>query len=171
MYRDMSNSAKDKNSSSDNAKPEINSLLIHIEGAVKNPGLYELTLGSRVDDALQLAGGVTDKADTSLLNLAEILEDEQKIYVPEMGEMIDSPLITRFDNAGKDQGIQMKFPLNLNTATKEQLESLPGIGATRAQDIIDYRKRHGGFKKKIEIMNVRGIGEKTYEKIKDMIYV
>ena len=89
------------------------------------------------------------------------------------GEEIKAPLVTKDESIKKPKtkSPTIKFPINLNTASESALEMLPGIGETRAKDIIEYRTRNGGFKKVSDIRNVKGIGEKTYEKIKDLIYV
>lgn len=148
-------------------------ILIHVAGAVANPGLVELPCQSRVTDAIKSAGGTIDAADTSFLNLAENISDGQKLYVPLKGEKIESPLITDDESikAARSMSGNVRFPLNLNTASKSELNELPGIGDIRAQDIIDYRNRNSGFKKKTEIMSVKGIAEGTYAKIKDLIYI
>jgi competence protein ComEA len=148
-------------------------ILVHVAGAVKNPGVYELQFGSRIGDALEKAGGYIDSSGQGLLNLAEVLEDGQKIFVPFEGEIVDYPLVTKSENPLKKADVKLTplSPLNINTSTKEELMCLPGIGETRAMDIIEYRKKVGGFKKKSDIMNVNGIGEKIYEKIKDLIYI
>ena len=148
-------------------------ILVHVAGAVVNPGLIELPYESRVTDAIKTAGGTIENADTSFLNLAENIFDGQKLYVPIKGEKIDSPLITNDESikAARSTSREVRFPINLNTASKEELTALPGVGDIRAQDIIDYRTRNSGFKKKTEIMSVKGIAEGTYAKIKDLIYI
>jgi len=127
-----------------------------------------------------MAGGALEDADLNLLNLAERIVDEQKIYIPKIGEEIDKTQIkveNRNDNAlsiepkaaGSDT-VQNSL-ININTASSEQLQSLPGIGKTIAQNIIDYRNTNGPFQSINEIKNVPRIGEKTFEKIKDKITV
>lgn len=152
---------------------EPETIMIHVAGAVENPGLKELPSDGRVKDAISLAGGIVMDADTSILNLAEILQDGQKLYIPLKNEKVEFPLISEDENLKtlKANKGGVNFPINLNTATEMQLKFLPGIGDVRAQDIIKYRNRNNGFKKKSEIMNVMGIGDGTYEKIKDLIYI
>ncbi|MBU1023822.1 helix-hairpin-helix domain-containing protein, partial [bacterium] len=132
-----------------------------------------LAIDGRVKDAIGLAGGTVMDADTSILNLAEILKDGQKLYIPLKDEKVEFPLISEDENLKTLKAVKsgIKFPININTATEMELESLPGVGEVRAKDIIEYRNRNGGFKSKSEIMNVKGIGDGTYEKIKDLIYI
>jgi competence protein ComEA len=148
-------------------------ICVHVEGAVQNPGLIKVPAGSRIVDAIRVAGGALNDADTTLLNLAENLQDGQKIYIPKKGEVLKTPLVTSSTDPGtiEPTGKIIKFPVNLNTASKEELMQLPGIGEKRAQDIIDYRTRRGSFKKKTDLMNVYGIGEGIYDKIKDLVYI
>jgi competence protein ComEA len=152
---------------------EPTEIFVHIDGAVRNPGLIKVPLKSRIVDAIRLAGGTLVDADTSLLNLAENLQDGQKIYIPKKGETPKTPLVTNSKSPGtiKPTGKAITFPINLNTASKEELMQLPGIGEKRAQDIIDYRTRRGSFKKKTDLMNVYGIGEGIYDKIKDLVFI
>ena len=148
-------------------------IFVQVAGAIKKPGILKMPAGSRVSDAMKLAGGAADNADISLLNLAESLVDGQKIYVPFKGEMSPaaSQKVETKPASHATEKSKMKSPINLNTATKEELITLPGIGDVRAGDIITYRTQHGGFKKKEEVMNVKGIGKGIYAQIKDLIYV
>lgn len=131
-------------------------IIVDIDGAVSKPGVYEFSLGARVIDAINKAGGLTQRADTKNLNKARKLIDGEKIYIPEEGEEV------YLDN----ENIQEK--ININTATKEQLMSLDGIGEVYSLRIIEYREKKR-FTNIEEIKNVKGIGEKTFEKIKDKI--
>ncbi len=142
---------------------------VYITGAVKNPDVYKVEEGSIVKDLLQLAGGPTDDADLLNCNLAYKVHDGEKIVIPskasiqlsEDGE-ITSENIEYSETNGK---------ININKASLEQLMTLPGIGEVKAKAIIDYRTKNGPFRSIQEIMNVTGIGEKTFEKIQDMITV
>lgn len=138
----------------------VNTVIIDIDGAVNNPGVYEFPEGARVSDAITIAGGLTDNADTSSINRARKLIDEDKIYIPEIGEEITIETVNTINNE----------KININTASKEQLMSLKGIGPAYSQNIIDYRKINK-FDNIEEIKQVSGIGEKTFEKIKDYITV
>ena len=142
---------------------------VHVAGEVHLPGLYKLPAGSRVADALRVAGGTTSAADVDALNLAALLADGQKITVPAKKSGSESasgstPLssIPSSPEGGK---------ININTASKEILETLPGIGEILAQRIIDLREKRGGFKRVEEIQDVSGIGQKKFEAIKDLITV
>ncbi|MDI3480459.1 MAG: competence protein ComEA [Tepidanaerobacteraceae bacterium] len=149
-------------------------VVVYVTGAVKNPGVYTLDDGMRVKDAIDLAGGALPEADLLCLNLAQKLHDEDKLYVPKIGETIS-------ESEGKQSatGISTKVgvaslsdgKININTAGITELDTLPGIGPTTAQKIIDYRTQNGPFESIDEIKNVSGIGEKKFDQIKDKIKV
>ena len=139
-------------------------ITVYISGSVNQPGLYALPTGSRVNDAIQAAGGFTGEANTGVLNLAEILEDGEQIKVP--GIMPPDPA------SGMSRSINPSLTLvDINIATLEQLDTLPEIGPITAQNIIDYRNANGAFAKIEDILDVKGIGPMTFEKIKDLITV
>lgn len=141
---------------------------VHICGEVQRPGIYELPEGSMVYDGVARAGGFTEKADTTYYNLAATVSGGMKIEIPSKqnsGENSSAETATSGDGHG-DTGL-----VNINTATSEVLQTLPGIGASRAADIIAYREKNGGFGDTADIMKVSGIKEATYEKIKDYITV
>ena len=142
----------------DEEKEEIT---IHIIGEVKYPGIVILKSGQRIVDAIEAAGGVTEEADLNKLNLAQILNDGDKIYVPNKTDEIEDYK----DTTGESSTV------NLNTATLEELTSLPGIGESTAQKIIDYRRQNGKFKAIEDLKNVSGIGESKFDNIKDKITV
>lgn len=151
----------------DSAAPENASgeVVVHVAGAVSSPGIYTLPADSRVDDAVRAAGATAD-ADLSQLNLAQKLADGQKITVPAAGET-PAPA----DNAAPSDSSQSGALVNINTATQEELETLPSIGEVRAQAIIAYREEHGGFRTTDELMEVSGIGEKIFADISPHITV
>lgn len=140
-------------------------VVVHVAGAVSAPGVYTLPADSRVDDAVRAAGATAD-ADLSQLNLAQKLADGQKITVPAAGEA-PAPA----DNAAPSDSSQSGALININTATQEELETLPSIGEVRAQAIIAYREEHGGFRTTDELMEVSGIGEKIFADISPHITV
>jgi competence protein ComEA len=145
---------KDAAASSDNGSESENSndkIMVHITGAVKKPGVVTLNQGSRLVEAIDQVGGLTENADVNALNLARKVQDEEKIHVPVMGETPQS---------GNDPESNL---ISINTATLEELKSLPGVGDVIAQGIIDYREKNGGFKKLEELKNVNRIGDKIYE--------
>lgn len=145
--------------------PASGEVVVHVAGAVSAPGVYTLPADSRVDDAVRAAGATAD-ADLSQLNLAQKLADGQKITVPAAGET-PAPA----DNAAPSDSSQSGALVNINTATQEELETLPSIGEVRAQAIIAYREEHGGFRTTDELMEVSGIGEKIFADISPHITV
>ena len=134
------------------------SIFVYVCGAVEAEGVYELATGSRVYEAIEMAGGFRGDAATNAVNQAEVLADEAKVYVPTIAE---AQAEQTADN-GK---------VNLNTATKEKLMSLPGVGESRADSIISSREEKGPFKKIEDIMQISGIKEGLFEKIKDFITI
>jgi competence protein ComEA len=132
---------------------------IHIYGEVNNPGLIELDSGSRVADAIEAAGGTTENVDISKINLAYILSDGEKIYIPSIND--DDTIIENIT--------QTSSKININTATVTELAMLNGIGNSIAEAIIEYRTENGRFKNIEDIKNVSGIGDSKFEKIKDYI--
>ena len=139
---------------------EDENIWIYICGEVNNPGVYMLNKGSRVFEALEMAGGFTDNAAKNSVNLALLLKDGDQIIIPD----ISSPGAV-CDGGSEDEGM-----ININTASMEQLITLPGIGRAKAQAIIEYRELHP-FSSADEIMNVSGIKGNSFEKIKDRITV
>ncbi|HEX7594116.1 MAG TPA: helix-hairpin-helix domain-containing protein [Anaerolineae bacterium] len=148
------------------------SVIIDVRGAVAQPGVYTLSAGSRLQDALTQAGGVLPNAETRNLNLARRLNDGEQIYVPQAGEVTVAAPTT--PGKGAPASAATKTPLgiiNLNTATLEELDVLPGIGPAIAQRIIDYRNQNGAFKQIDDLKKVRGIGDALFSQIKDMVTV
>ena len=143
-------------------------VVVHVSGAVQRPGVYELREGMRVIDAVEMAGGGTEKSDIHQLNLAETLYDGQKIYVPAKGEEMG---YVSSGSGGKGSSGSVTRKINLNTASIEELEELPGIGPTLATRIVEYREKHGPFRKVEQLMNVPGIGIKKFESLKDKVRI
>ncbi|GFP30299.1 competence protein ComEA [Candidatus Hakubella thermalkaliphila] len=143
-------------------------VVVHVSGAVQRPGVYELREGMRVIDAIEMAGGGTEKSDIHQLNLAETLYDGQKIYVPAKGEEIG---YLGSGSGGESSSGSATRKINLNTASIEELEELPGIGPTLATRIVEYREKHGPFRKVEQLMNVSGIGIKKFESLKDKVRI
>lgn len=136
-------------------------ICVHVCGQVCRPGVVMLPAGSRVWEAVEAAGGLTEYAQDAAVNLAAVLEDGQKLYIPALGESAAEETAKTVDDGR----------VNLNTADADRLQTLSGIGAGRAADILSYRETHGGFQNIEEIMQVPGIKESIYEKIKDKITV
>lgn len=144
-------------------------IYVDIKGAVKVPGIYQLKNQQRIWDALALAGGVSEEADTAQVNYAQKVKDQMIIYVPKKGEAVAQSLETLQESAPAQQNQEEK--INLNTATEAELQTISGIGAKKAQEIIRFRDEQGPFKTVEELKNVPGIGEKTVERLKDMLTV
>ncbi|WP_314549192.1 helix-hairpin-helix domain-containing protein [uncultured Gemella sp.] len=140
-------------------------IFVDVKGAVKNPGVFETTKDKRIKDLIDVAGGLLDDADTSTLNLSQKVKDQMVIYVLKHGEKPKqmSEIGTTSSSSGE--------VININTANKEQLMKISGVGKTKAEAIIEHREKNGDFKKKEDITKVRGIGKATFEKIKDKIEV
>ncbi|MCR4431437.1 MAG: helix-hairpin-helix domain-containing protein [Tepidanaerobacteraceae bacterium] len=143
-------------------------VVVYVTGAVRNPGVYTLEDGMRVKDAIDLAGGPLPEADLLRINLAQKLHDEDKLYIPEIGEIMGESTLQQ-NSAGIASSGDGK--ININTAGLSELDALPGIGPATAQKIIDYRTQNGPFKSIDDIKNVSGIGDKKFEQLKDKIKV
>lgn len=145
-------------------------LIVHITGAVVDPGVYSQPPGSRVMDAIQAAGGLTTDADSTLINLAKMVEDGMQIWVPKqlVGDLetINPEKVQENPVAGN-----LGTLININTATQTELETLPGIGPVTAEAIIQYRQENGPFSEIQGIQAVSGIGPVTFEKIREFITV
>lgn len=176
----------------DNAEDEI--IIVHITGAVRNWGIIELPVNSRIADAIEKAGGLTEEADISNINLAYILEDGMKINIPSIYDVIQSEtkeeseenyiskengeniISSRGNNSsvnnsrGKNSKTEENI-VNINTATQTELETLPGIGTSTALKIINYRNENGRFETIDDIKNVSGIGDIKFNNIKDLICI
>ena len=148
--------------------PTAAPLVVDVAGAVPRPGVYELPQGSRVKDAVEAAGGFLAEADKSSLNLAEPLQDGQKLEIPYMAGLEPAPQSV-FSPGSGGGGPGPQELININTADVELLDTLPGIGPALAQAIVDYRETFGPFFYIEDIMLVDGIGEATFEEIKDLI--
>ena len=141
-------------------------ITVDVKGAVKAPGIYDLPVGSRVNDAVQKAGGLTEQADSKSLNLAQKVSDEALVYVPTKGEEASQQ-----SGSGATSSTSKEKKVNLNKASLEELKQVKGLGGKRAQDIIDHREANGKFKSVDELKKVSGIGAKTIEKLKDYVTV
>lgn len=146
---------------------------VYVCGAVRQEGVYRLPEGSRINDALILAGGLTEDAASGVLNLAESVQDGQKLYFPTKDEMENQqgvPVDGTYTD-GQANNSEQSQKIDINTADKEQLMTLSGIGEAKAESIIRYRAEHGNFAQIEDITNVDGIGESLFQKIKEYIYV
>lgn len=171
-YLDLDNF---KNVTADSLKDEVDTeedisqtIIVHIDGEVIRPGVVELNEGARVIDVINIAGGLTQYADEKMINLAKKVYDEEKIYIPKIGEEISQIEITSFSQSNNTSTTQTK--ININTATKEELQKLSGIGPVIAERIIEYRSTNK-FSSIDDIKKVSGIGDKKFDSIKDYITV
>lgn len=156
--------AEEENIIKEEAKKVI---VVHIIGEINKPGIVELEEGARVIDAIKKAGGTTEKADLAQINLAYILKDGQKIYIPNTE---DNDKKIEYNTANIENNIKEE-KININTADEDELQRLPGVGASTAAKIIKYREENGSFRKIEDIQNVKGIGEAKYNDLEEQIEV
>ena len=154
---------EDKNQKEEVVEQDL--ITVDVKGAVKSPGIYDLPVGSRINDAVQKAGGLTDSADSKSINLAQRISDEALVYVPTKEETTSQEAHSNASNTKENKKV------NLNKASLEELKQVKGLGAKRAQDIIDHRESNGKFKSVDELKKVSGIGAKTIEKLKEYVTV
>ena len=185
------NNTQESNQTNETEKETEEIIVVHISGAVNIEGIVELEAGSRIANAIEKAGGVKENADMTDINLAYPLEDGMKIHIPIKEEteanknnenMIDESYVTSSSGGvsskedinstqGNSSTSTSSKKVNINTATQEELDTLPGIGPSIASKIIDYREQNGKFNSIEEIKEVSGIGDAKYEKIKDSITI
>ncbi|KAB2333936.1 helix-hairpin-helix domain-containing protein [Bacillus mesophilum] len=140
-------------------------ILVDVKGSVRNPGVYEAEDGDRVVDLIADAGGLEKGADEKIINFAQRVTDEMVLYIPKEGEETAGIELNMSANSTDDETV------NLNTADSAELQTLPGIGPAKAEAIIDYRDTNGPFAEKEELKEISGIGDKTYEKLAELIKV
>ncbi len=138
-------------------------VVVHVGGAVSRPGVYELPKGARVNDAVASAGGAQAEANLDAVNLASRLSDGQRIYIPKKGQ--PAPVMADGSSSEADS------PLDLNSATVEELDKLPGVGEVLAKRIVEYRTSHGGFRSVEELQRVDGIGSRKFQQLKGKVKV
>ncbi|WP_260631550.1 helix-hairpin-helix domain-containing protein [Neobacillus niacini] len=149
---------------------ETVSIIVDVKGQVKLPGVYSSSQGERVIDVINRAGGLTEIADESQVNFAQHVEDAMVIYIPAKGEEgISMPAGTSVSETAGGSSNQAK--INLNKADENELQNLPGIGPSKAAAILEYRETNGQFKNVEDLKNISGIGDKTFDKLKDLITV
>jgi len=161
-FSNISNETNNKDEKAEDKHDE--KIFVDVKGAVKHPGVFETIKDKRVKDLIEEAGGLLDDADTSTLNLSQRVKDQMVIYVLKHGEKPKQ--ISDGGSSSSNTDV-----ININTANKEQLMKISGVGKTKAEAIISYREKNGDFKKKEDITKVRGIGKATFDKIKDKIEV
>ena len=146
-------------------------IYVDVGGEVKDPSVVELPDGSRVTDAITAAGGLTEQADLTDINRAAFVSDGEKIYIPSQVSELEDDGLSVGEGGGGGTAKSSDGRININTADSTQLQELTGVGPATAEKIIDYRKQNGRFQSIEDIKNVSGIGDKTYEKLKDHIKV
>lgn len=173
----LSEEETNQNESDDEVKEEENlnlnnkEITVYISGAVKSPGIVTLTQGERLATAVELVGGTTDKADLNGINMAVKLEDEMHYIIPKFGEIIEGSSQPINNGISDNSNADKMSKININTATIEELDKLPGVGEATATKILNHRDENGDFNSIEEIKNVNGIGDKKYENIKGLICV
>lgn len=143
---------------------KISTIKIHVVGEVQTPGIYEIDIGSRIDDLIRKAGGCTENADLNKINLAYEVSDGEKIYIPSIFDEENE-----YNVSSDNENVNNK--ININKASVEELQTINGIGESLANKIVNYRKENGRFSSIEDLKNVSGIGDKKYENIKEYIVV
>ena len=177
IEKESSNSKQDNNSSQSTNNSTTTEVTVYISGAVKTEGVITMSSEDRLSDAIKVMGGIVEGADMNAINLAEKLVDGKHYIIPKQGEQIPNDVNAgggvsgaSTQTAGGSERGQGGL-VNLNTATIEQLDTLPGVGEATANKIITYREENGGFKSIEDLKNVKGIGDKKFEEIKGNICV
>lgn len=146
-------------------------IYVLIKGEVSQPGEYEIEKDSRLSDLIKLAGGLTNKADTLRVNTVLMVRDGDYFFIPTVDEIIPETARNAPGNNPFGNNTFFEYPIDLNTASQAELESLPGIGPAKANDIIGFREKFGGFNSIDDLLNVPGIGQMTLETIRELIKV
>ena len=154
-------------------KEKTEKIMVDVKGQIKQPGVYQVSTGDRVIDVISRAGGLTEQADQTKVNFAAHVVDEMVVYVPAKGEETAAAVVGSIDGnstviASTSEG---QAKININKADENELQNLPGIGPSKAAAILEYRNTNGPFKVVEDLKNISGIGDKTYEKLKDLIVV
>ncbi len=142
-------------------------IYVDVKGAVHYPGVYPFTTEQRITDAIQQAGGYTEEANPQLINHAQKLQDEMVVYIPKVGEEVPETIMVQANTTSPTASSEGK--VNINAADESQLTTLPGIGPAKAAAIIAHRQEKGSFTTTEDLKKVTGIGEKTFEKLQDLI--
>lgn len=147
------------------------SIQVQIKGEINQPGIYNLSKDSRLGELIQIAGGLTVNADDKRVNNAALLRDGDYFYIPALNEPIPETARNAPDNAYDTAFVGLDYPININEATQQELESLPGIGPTKASDIVSYRDQIGRFESIDQLLNVPGIGSATLEILREYLSI
>ena len=168
VYNEVDNKEKDKEIIQTTNKKTIT---VFISGEVKNPGVVTIDIDKRLSDAVDRLGGITENADLNKVNLAIKLKDESHYIIPKIGENLEGYTNINSENDMKNNLNEKNNLININTASKKELDELPGVGESTANKIVNYREENGKFNSIEEIKNVNGIGDKKYEELKKLISV
>lgn len=163
VSKDSTDEKEEKNRKEESVEQDL--ITVDVKGAVKSPGIYDLPVGSRINDAVQKAGGLTEQADAKAINLAQKISDEALVYVPTKEEATSQATQSNASNSKENKKV------NLNKASLEELKQVKGLGGKRAQDIIDHRESNGKFKSVDDLKKISGFGAKTIEKLKEYVTV
>jgi competence protein ComEA len=150
---------------------DVVKMYVDIKGAVKLPGMYEVTSDMRVLNVIDMAGGLKEIADDSQVNFSQRIEDQMVIYIPVEGEELSETVIAGTNSNTANISKDEEGKINLNQATKEELMTLSGVGEKKAEKIIEYREENGSFKTIEDLKNVNGFGEKSFESLEKYISI
>ncbi|MBO0419707.1 MAG: helix-hairpin-helix domain-containing protein [Vagococcus fluvialis] len=150
---------------------DVIKMYVDIKGAVKLPGMYEVTSDMRVLNVIDMAGGLKETADDSQVNFSQRIEDQMVIYIPVEGEELSETVIAGTNSNTANISKDEEGKINLNQATKEELMTLSGVGEKKAEKIIEYREENGSFKTIEDLKNVNGFGEKSFESLEKYISI
>lgn len=171
MSQNKADQAKSQNEPENKVKKEVD-VIVDVKGEIKQPGVYHSNQNERVIDVIGRAGGLTDKADQTQVNLSAHVQDEMVIYIPAKGESTPvSPGNSSISKATTNGAGAQNGKININKADENELQNLPGIGPSKAASIIQYRQENGLFQNIEDVKKISGIGDKTFEKLKDSISV
>ena len=175
LERSVASTSSDAAGSVDGAeqsasKPQ-SAVVVHVDGAVASPGVFSLVEGARVNDAVLAAGGLSESADTSTINLAAPLSDGAKVHIPTSEELVSATATDSATSGQTSSSVSSSGLVNINTATSAELQTLSGVGEATAQAIIEDRESNGPYTSPEDLMRVSGIGEKKFAKVKEHICV
>lgn len=171
INEEKQNEENEVNTENTSENKEDTKIIVYITGEIENEGVIELEKGDRIINAIEQAGGMTEEADISNVNLAYELQDGQKIYIPKKGEQCTYIIEENSEDIIEGETNLKKEQVNINTASQTELETISGIGPSTALKIINYRKENGKFNSIEEIKNVSGIGDTKFEGLKNEICV
>lgn len=169
---EITDTTKEANKGEQSESKASETIYVDIKGAVKIPGMYKAQASMRAFDIIELAGGLLPEADVNQVNLALKITDQMVLYIPKKGEKVSEQMIEPGNSTASQKADSSNSgKININTADKEELTKIAGVGDKKAEDIIRYREENGSFKKVEELMNVSGIGQKTFERIENMVTI